>query len=237
MHDPETEVFNINYPWKNKRGYRSTFASIWHVDPATDGTDDSCGLLLRTRHLDENVLDKIIQFYSIEWDSTFKYCEKEYEVGLFKKTGERRFSTIGITLNLFRMAAYEIFKAKGYLNPHKKGTEYIKNHLYEIILFSENTIDSLYDTISSVYDVKFQSNFNYNETYTVQTKASRLEKIRNLASIIYPYIEGDIRPWYKHPRWHIHHWRIKILPWRRLKRWFRKDNNDGSRESIEKSCD
>lgn len=27
------------------------------------------------------------------------------------------------------------------------------------------------------------------------------------------------RPWWRHPRWHVHHWRLQIHPWQTLRRW------------------
>src|SRR5438045_1892516 len=50
MHDPMSVAFEIRYPWrayKNprtewERGYRSSFITIWHVDPEKGGSDDSC---------------------------------------------------------------------------------------------------------------------------------------------------------------------------------------------------
>lgn len=47
MFDPSTVAFDIKYPWKRKsshfpKGYRDTFIRIWHEDPCTDGSDDSC---------------------------------------------------------------------------------------------------------------------------------------------------------------------------------------------------
>ncbi len=48
MHDPLTVCFDIKYPWRGKptkfspKGYRDTFITIWHKDPCTDGSDDSC---------------------------------------------------------------------------------------------------------------------------------------------------------------------------------------------------
>lgn len=47
MYDPKTVAHEIKWPWKNKRGYRESIVTIWHVDPEkkTLGTrrDDSCG--------------------------------------------------------------------------------------------------------------------------------------------------------------------------------------------------
>ena len=37
MHDPMTVAFEIRWP-----GTKKLFITIWHVDPETDGTDDSC---------------------------------------------------------------------------------------------------------------------------------------------------------------------------------------------------
>jgi hypothetical protein len=51
MHDPLTVAFEIKYPWRKwgnsgrtewEKGYRESFITIWHLDPQTDGSDDSC---------------------------------------------------------------------------------------------------------------------------------------------------------------------------------------------------
>lgn len=48
MFDPLTVAHEIKYPWKRKpsefwpTGYRGTFITIWHKDPCTDGSDNSC---------------------------------------------------------------------------------------------------------------------------------------------------------------------------------------------------
>lgn len=45
MHDPMTVAHEIYLGRKRTRSgrYRSPLITIWHVDPETDGTDDSCG--------------------------------------------------------------------------------------------------------------------------------------------------------------------------------------------------
>jgi hypothetical protein len=52
MHDPMTVAFEIRYPWRHYRkrerrnafdkSYRASFITIWHLDPESDGSDDSC---------------------------------------------------------------------------------------------------------------------------------------------------------------------------------------------------
>jgi hypothetical protein len=49
MHDPWTVAHEIKAPWKKRYGkndpatYHPALVTVWHVDPETDGTDDSCG--------------------------------------------------------------------------------------------------------------------------------------------------------------------------------------------------
>ena len=51
-----------------------------------------------------------------------------------------------------------------------------------------------------------------------------------MAGVIYSYIERDLRQWYKHPRWHIHHWKIHIHPLQKLIRaYFKKCDKCGKR--------
>jgi hypothetical protein len=48
MFDPLSVAIEIKYPWRNKpseffpKGYRDTFITIWHKDPCSDGSDNSC---------------------------------------------------------------------------------------------------------------------------------------------------------------------------------------------------
>lgn len=55
MHDPMTVAFDIRNPFvrPDKHGYRPPLVTVWHVDPETDHTDDSCDWFGRKRPLDE----------------------------------------------------------------------------------------------------------------------------------------------------------------------------------------
>ena len=82
-------------------------------------------------------------------------------------------------------------------------------HRSEITYFAENNRDSMRDTIVRKYERIC------NEEYTPER---RIEMIRNCAAIVYTDILRKIRPWYKHPRWHIHHWKIQFHPFEKIKR-------------------
>lgn len=47
MRDPSIVAFEIRYPWWHLsfggRKYHDSFITVWHVDPESDGSDDSCG--------------------------------------------------------------------------------------------------------------------------------------------------------------------------------------------------
>lgn len=140
MRDPLTVAFEIKYPWKSKpnqfwpNGYRNTFITIWHKDPETDGTDDSCGWFKRSRHGDKEVLAKIIREFEFEW----KYW--------FNKKGDPIYSVPGTVLNMFQKVAHVHYK-----NSWKKSTSFMKNNLTELLLLAENPADSLFPSITQQY--------------------------------------------------------------------------------------
>ena len=149
MHDPETVAFDIKYPWKSRdREYRGSFVTIWHVDPEKDGTDDSCGWFIRSRHLDPKILDKIIRDFEVEWDRTFYPAKCDdgylyepdetpdntvYSCGWFHPNGDSHLSVIGITVSMFWRAAFDCLGTK-------KAKRYMRKHIWEIIHFAENNV-------------------------------------------------------------------------------------------------
>lgn len=222
MHDPQTLTFTVKIPlpWKRdsflkRNGGREwvkwAFADIWHHDPEKDGSDDSCGWFMRARHGDKETLERIVKRFTYEWDNTFtpEGTNKVYYSGLFKPDGDPVMSVLGITLNLFHIAANEHFQSDGQ-TMWKKSRRFLKKNLLEIMLFAENPVDSLHDGITR----KFEKGCDEKHT-----PARREERIRSMAGCIYSWILRKERPWYRHPRWHIWHWEVK-LPWYwTIRRW------------------
>jgi len=76
--------------------------------------------------------------------------------------------------------------------PDRKRTDaFMKKHLFDILHFAENPTDSLHTSINMKYGVELAP-----------------ARIDHFVNIIVADIFRKMRPWYKHPRWHIHHWQI-----------------------------
>lgn len=134
MHDPKTVAFDIYLGSKRKKNgnYKSPFITIWHNDPETDGTDDSCGWFIRERHCNKEVLEKIKK----EFDFNLKY---NY---WFTKEGKPIFSTIGTVMMMYKAATWIHFNYN-----RKKMDKFFRKYTSDIIHFAENPVDCIGDTI------------------------------------------------------------------------------------------
>lgn len=193
--------------------------TLWHVDPCKagfGGSDDSCGFFMRSHHGSKSVLEKIVKRFEEDWDRTWTYDPKKdggdedeqsggkktYMCGYFNPNGMPRMSVTGITLNLFFLAACEHFGVDGWSH-WGKARKFMRRNLFDIMLFAQNPTDSLHDSMT----LKFG-----NDT-------ERADRIRSMACIIYGWVLRAERKWWKHPRWHIHHWKLQVHPVSDFKRW------------------
>ncbi len=199
MHDPQTVAFEIKNPFAKKRhGYRPSLFTIWHCDPETDGTDDSCGWFIRKRHADQKVFEKIVKDFEFEFKNNY----------WFTSDGSPRFATHAIVLEMYSRAIWNVLSEKKRSNGRRK---FMRKFLYDILHFAENPTDSLNDYIVNEYRYRLIE-------HDRSQVEPREERIRNLASIVHTDILRKLRPWYKHPRWHLHHWKIQFHPWQNFKR-------------------
>lgn len=206
MHDPMTVAHEIYLgPKKKKNGhYRSPLITIWHVDPEKDGTDDSCGWFMRSRHGNPETLKKIKSAIESNFDSTYVSDTSGtlYLTGYFTPlTGAPVMSIHGIVLCMFSAASFVFFK-----HNRKKQTKWMNENLYDILHFAENPVDSLKDEVIGTF------------RHGTGEKWKREDSLNHYANIIYGWILRRTRKWYQHPRWHIHHWKIQFHPWQQFKR-------------------
>lgn len=72
MFDPLTVAFEIKCPWKKKaskifpEGYRDTLIRVWHKDPCTDGSDNSCDWHGQKRKLNKKEKAIVDQIWHME---------------------------------------------------------------------------------------------------------------------------------------------------------------------------
>jgi len=197
MHDPMTVAHEIYLGAKKKKNghYRSPLITIWHVDPEKDGTDDSCGWFVRIHHVPKDLVQKVKNDFQFE----FKHNH------WFNEAGYPKFSPMGITLCMYHQASWAVFMYKNGGNANnrtrRQHDHFMRKHLHEIMHFAENPVDSLHNAIKMFYGVE-----------------SKEERINHFVTVVLSDIMRKLRPWYKHPRWHIHHWKIQFHPWERIKR-------------------
>ena len=229
MHDPDTLICSLGP------------IALWHHDPCNKPGcgDDSCGWFMRASHGDKTTLARITRAISFDFDRVFKSYDDDmdgnkhkdpnavpkriYHVGYFLPNGEPNFSVHGIVLNMFQAAVHEYFHAEWDNKPwwarwrpwHTDYPSYawfhaprwMQRNLYRILMFAENPTDSLRDSIVGTY-----------RRIACGEKWDRDQALAKYASCIYGWILREQRPWWKHPRWHVHHWRLSCRPfWRKPK--------------------
>lgn len=200
MHDPSTVAFEIKFPWgRHFHGklYRSPFITVWHEDPLNfEGKcgcrdDDSCG-----------------------W---FRPPYTEAQRDRLRKLGASEFSTLW---------------AKSAAMAEKKSYAYICND-------PENCYDAIYWTWRAI---KHQQRKGRGWKYGKPLSAAELDYIYSLATnpvdnlrmsfagvkdaescadwfmLVFRCWQSFNRPWYRHPRWHVWHWRLQVHPLQKLKR-------------------
>ncbi len=212
MHDPMIVAHEIKMPWKKyprsenvfEKDYRESLITIWHVDPEKDGSDDSCGWFMRGHHGDPVVLGEIIKRFNFSWDSSFvsdSTGEPVFYGYFIPVTGEPRMSPLSITTELFFHAAIAVLGKDG--GDWKPAERFMQRNLFSIMRFAENPTDSIHDSIVQKYG----------------PDGNRDERIKRMASVIYGWILRHQRPWWKHPKWHVWHWKLQIHPTQALRRW------------------
>lgn len=191
MHDPQTVAFEIPSPFKVKKPvstffpkgfYRKTLITIWHVDPETDGTDDSCGWFMRPRHGDQRKLEAIQKEFDYYFRNNLWFDDST--------TRQPKMSTLAIALEIYHHATWVYFDKN-----RRRQSRFMRKHLVDILHFAENPIDSLNVIIENTYDAK---------------GTERVNELLGLASTVFADICRKERPWWKHPRWHFWHWKISF---------------------------
>lgn len=141
MHDPMTVAFEIPniFVRKTKLGYRPSIITIWHIDPETDGSDDSCGWFKRAHHGDQNIREAIRKDFAFNFKNDYWFNAGGYPI----------YSVVSTVLNMYNTAAWVYFD-----RDRKKVDRFMKKNLLNILHFAENPTDSLHSSITMKYGVE-----------------------------------------------------------------------------------
>lgn len=213
MYDPQTVAHEIRYPWKNKRGYRDSIITIWHVDPEKrncNRRDDSCGWFSPPySEEDKKKIDKLIKDqYSQLFAKKIAYEE------------EKSYAYICHNQDCFG-AIYWMWRAMKNLFNKKVPWQYG-------VALSNKEFQYIYQLATNPVD-----NFQHHINSMMKPGKIGFEAFEEFSISIYRCFRSYYRPWYKHPRWHIAHWRIQFRPWQNFKRrWLDKCCKCGKRGFV-----
>jgi hypothetical protein len=178
MHDPMTTAFDIRYPWpwpkQELSKQRDIFITIWHVDPETDGSDDSCGWSFpKPSHPIVDAIQHDLEFFT------------EHQGKTTAPLTYQRSVEGSLAWWILWMNRTSYWHRKRGLSPKQ------------------------------VADYTFANSFPGNRDEGLDPDAD----LKRTAWIIARAYMHYTRPWWRHPRWHIWHWKIQIHPLLLFKRW------------------
>lgn len=196
MHDPMTVCWDIPNPltlrmdWSGK--WRcSPLLTIWHVDSERDGSDDSCGWF--RPHLTKKHLARLESL-----------VVGEAEKPLFRRARCKEISSDVQAEVLMRGLILVVADRLG-----------LRFSWSEASVMAAEMVHNPFDNWRSSLCLLpgWHTNNTDDEPYW------RTEMAKSLFYNVARTLLSRRRPWYRHPRWHIWHWRIQIHPLQHFKRW------------------
>lgn len=200
MHDPMTVAFEIKWPIPkteilpngHKWKSRYTLVTIWHVDPESDGTDSSCGYSIpNLTERDGKIIDEVIK-----WEESFPYYSSPY-LPITQVDPKYDYSQQLAGDCLAHVAA--AWQHIAWIRDRRRGLTI--GEWWRVVSIATSPHDNLRAILSD-------------------KEEDADDRVRRFFGCVMRQYLAHHRPWYKHPKWHIHHWWIQIHPLQDLKRWF-----------------
>lgn len=198
MHDPMTVAFEIKSPIRQPDkhfpdGWRNTLVTIWHVDPESNGSDDSCGFSIP--HLSKRQVERLKSFaWSEARDPYFmRSANKDWR-------GSRAEAEVlyrGLLLQVARMIGVKM----SFEEAAKEAA---------LTIHTPDCTDS-----ANVFCFLPGYHSNWPQDRPEDREDVFLRKTIGIAR----WMLADRRPWYRHPRWHFWHWEIQVVAVQNFKRW------------------
>lgn len=190
MHDPMTLAFSLKWPWFWRK-YRPPLLDVWHVDPETDGSDDSCGWSFpRLTKKQRSILEHLA------------YCESR--TPWYQRDPVKRIGSAADAESLMRGAIAAV------------------SYCLKIKLTWDDTCKLACDLTHNLHD-NFQGSLchlpGWHTNFKHDDADERKQRAMGFFCSVARVLLRRSRPWYRHPRWHFWHWKLRLYPTQHLKRW------------------
>lgn len=221
MHDPMTLAFSIPNPlsrafWMEAWSMAPSFLEVWHVDPEKNGDSDSCDWF-GTHALSPADLDWLRACGRAEHAAYFRGVlrfDTEPDGRLVKNPrGERwaggmihasnldvlygiastlfwRMPVRGVPLFRRRFAGWRLRRALAAAFP-------------VLLAQLSHPDDNLHDLVGRARACTDEGEFAMGELFVAVARA----------------LGPGARPMHRHPRGHLHHWEVRVIPWQNLRNW------------------
>lgn len=205
MHDPDTQAFVI--PWRYRWStlgakpwrYWVPLITIWHHDPEKDGTDDSCGWFAPKATEEVRSIVKSLAGDEGRHPWFMALCAKSNEDPITCECLLR-----GAFLLMSRCLVNRGVLRKRQAVTVDEATKWASE-------LTHNSIDNFRSSLCFLA--------GYHSNFEEDREADRERQAEGFFYAIARYIRRERRPWYRHPKWHIHHWHLQIHPLQHFKRW------------------
>lgn len=214
---PETLAFSFPpYP-RRKGGFGHWIhglepwigVDIWHIDPERPGTgnrtDDSCGWFDRTPGEYAGAVSDLLNDTAFMHDVRLILCRQEpmpypfYEgISESHMTGMRL--PAGDALALVTLIASSLERRRWWLGADGKSGAWASG-LLRAFTRERNVLPLAVDLALNPTD-----------------NLSRPHEPDGVVRTVAAALNRHFRPWWKHPRWHVHHWQINVSLFRNLRR-------------------
>lgn len=196
MHDPSTVAFELRRPWPQKsvlpgRRYFPAIITIWHEDPETDGTDDSCGWAYSKLTKDQK--SNLTFLAGCEARSPWFLREAAKQPSSAADAESKMRGAIVLVAAILKVK-FSMAEAT------QMAVEYI-----------HNSTDSIRSHLCFLP--------GWHTNFPDDSEEHRKRHAEELFTILARGILSRKRRWWQHPRWHFWHWRFQVHPIQAFKRW------------------
>lgn len=226
MYDPMTVAHEIKYPWRacskkwcDERGeapnsfsrrYHASFITIWHVDPERPSkgqrTDDSCGWFDRRPREYADAIEWLLKDTTFVHELNLMLARKvETPAPFYEGISEEQLSWPRLpsadALALCLMIARQLEFRRWWNGQDGNGGAHA--------IWWRKTFTRQRRVDDVAIDLALSPGDNLGS----------VENPERAVWLMAAALSRRFKPWWKHPRWHVHHWRFQVHPWQQFKRW------------------